>query len=522
MQLALFQDKTKTKEIVYLNPAELRLSDYNPRTTRPQDQIARLAERISTNGYEITRALWVYPNNSHVEVFAGGTRLEAAKLANLPEVPCVLHRGYTDEEIIHLAEQDNENDEYHAPVPIVDVWLSYKALADAGWTQEQIARAKGVARSLVSDRLQYAHLPRAVRDRFVEIPSLIESHAREISGLSKFDNLHPWLAREAAMLEIIEAVLKGDKDKITATTFKKKVGGYNQAIALVNQAIEGLPPTWARQLLHRLASRKARALSAIRDEIGSIHAAIAEEKRRQEEAALLAAKQAEGERIKAERAERIATARESWFAKNAMLRQGPLAEQGPYVADQSVDLIFTDPPYNEEAVPLYGELAEFGARVLKPGGSLICYAGHYAIPDICNLMREHLRYWWILCLEHTGGAARLPGKWVFVEWKPMLWFVKDNRASNEYVADRFVSTPPDKELHEWQQDLSEAVYYIEHLTDPGAVICDPFCGTGTTLLAGVQLGRRVIGIDADQEQIDRALDRLDEHYIKEIVYGSTA
>jgi 16S rRNA G966 N2-methylase RsmD len=28
------------------------------------------------------------------------------------------------------------------------------------------------------------------------------------------------------------------------------------------------------------------------------------------------------------------------------------------IADKSIDLIFTDPPYSEESVPLYGDLAK--------------------------------------------------------------------------------------------------------------------------------------------------------------------
>ncbi|KKL23965.1 hypothetical protein LCGC14_2420110, partial [marine sediment metagenome] len=37
----------------------------------------------------------------------------------------------------------------------------------------------------------------------------------------------------------------------------------------------------------------------------------------------------------------------------------------------SVDFIFTDPPYDEESIPLYGDLAKLGARVLKPGGRFV-------------------------------------------------------------------------------------------------------------------------------------------------------
>jgi hypothetical protein len=45
------------------------------------------------------------------------------------------------------------------------------------------------------------------------------------------------------------------------------------------------------------------------------------------------------------------------------------------IGDNSVPLVLTDPPYGDEAEPLYHWLAGFAARVLVPGGSLICYTG---------------------------------------------------------------------------------------------------------------------------------------------------
>ena len=177
--------------------------------------------------------------------------------------------------------------------------------------------------------------------------------------------------------------------------------------------------------------------------------------------------------------------------------------------DNSVDMIFTDPPYDEASIPLYGDMARLAARVLKPNGSLITYVGHYAVIDAGNLMREHLRYWWMIALEHSGHSARLPGKWVFVEWKPLMWFVKGGRNNNNnFVADLYKSKPPTKKEHDWQQDTSEACYYIERLTMPGDIVLDPFAGSGTTILAANSIGRRAVGIELDDERALIARGRI--------------
>ena len=59
-----------------------------------------------------------------------------------------------------------------------------------------------------------------------------------------------------------------------------------------------------------------------------------------------------------------------------------------FVADNSIDLLFTDPPYASEYLSLYDNLAQLAQRVLKNGGSLITYAGNYAIPQIVDMIHS--------------------------------------------------------------------------------------------------------------------------------------
>lgn len=177
------------------------------------------------------------------------------------------------------------------------------------------------------------------------------------------------------------------------------------------------------------------------------------------------------------------------------LRAGDFRDVLADIPESSVDLILTDPPYGDDAAPMYGYLAELGARVLKPGGSLIAYTGQAALPDVYARMGAHLRYWWTLALEHAHGGQQFPGKWVMVEWKPIVWYVKDHRGGRQYVADRVRGTRPDKVAHEWAQGIEEVKYLIEQLTEPGQLVVDPFAGSGAFGVAAVELGRDFIGSD---------------------------
>lgn len=50
---------------------------------------------------------------------------------------------------------------------------------------------------------------------------------------------------------------------------------------------------------------------------------------------------------------------------------------------------------------------------------------------------------------------------------------------------------------------------IELTTDPGDVVLDPFCGSGTTLIAAQLLGRKAIGIDISEEAIEITNQRIE-------------
>ncbi len=62
--------------------------------------------------------------------------------------------------------------------------------------------------------------------------------------------------------------------------------------------------------------------------------------------------------------------------------------------------------------------------------------------------------------------------------------------------------------HQTQKPVSLMRELVELFTDPGDVVLDPFCGSGTTGLACLQLGRRFIGFEFNEEYSRIANDRL--------------
>ncbi len=198
------------------------------------------------------------------------------------------------------------------------------------------------------------------------------------------------------------------------------------------------------------------------------------------------------------------------------LQFGDMKSLGENVPDSSIDLIFTDPPYNEASLSLYADLARLADRVLKPGGSLITFVGHYALFKINDLIRDNssLIYHWQIIVKHNGSKSRIHPRRIWPYYKPLLWYYKptidDKHCPTMYedVADLIESKAVSKDTHKWEQSTIEAEHMIKPLTVEGNIVLDPFMGSGTTGEAALKLKRRFIGIEVDEEHYSRTKQRL--------------
>jgi adenine-specific DNA-methyltransferase len=63
-------------------------------------------------------------------------------------------------------------------------------------------------------------------------------------------------------------------------------------------------------------------------------------------------------------------------------------------------------------------------------------------------------------------------------------------------------------LHPTQKPLCVLTPLIQSFSRPGDVVLDPFCGSGSTLLAAKLQGRNFIGIELDPRYFEIARNRL--------------
>jgi len=174
------------------------------------------------------------------------------------------------------------------------------------------------------------------------------------------------------------------------------------------------------------------------------------------------------------------------------------------IPDNSISLIFTDPPYGEESLSLVRDLCFHAMKVLKEGGSLVFYPGHAHIDKVFEYAKEAgLTYHWIIAVTHSGPSSSIFGRKVLAAYKPMLWFTK-GRYEGEFVKDLIKSEFQGKELHEWAQSTVESDYYIKYMTIENEIVYDPFLGSGTFGVSARKLNRQFIGCEINKEHFETA------------------
>lgn len=186
--------------------------------------------------------------------------------------------------------------------------------------------------------------------------------------------------------------------------------------------------------------------------------------------------------------------------ENGILYCGDCLEILQDFPKESIDLVFTDPPYLAKFKHLYYESARLIQRILKQNTFAIYYASDYWFDDIFPKMLNYLNYFGLFHLELPGQNTLLFPRNIIVGCKTIMVFTKGK--AKPYRRVRNITKSPERktgELHKWQQSVEPAIYLINAMSKEGDIVLDPFIGSGTTLEACERLNRKWIGIEINEE-----------------------
>lgn len=113
------------------------------------------------------------------------------------------------------------------------------------------------------------------------------------------------------------------------------------------------------------------------------------------------------------------------------------------------------------------------------------------------------------CIFVPEGAGR--GRWGFTCSQPILYYGK-----SPYLSNGMGGRPTSFEIHATAEDnghpCPKPVLYMTRLVTAASLeeecVLDPFCGSGTTLVACVKTNRRSIGIEISEQYCEIAKRRL--------------
>ena len=60
----------------------------------------------------------------------------------------------------------------------------------------------------------------------------------------------------------------------------------------------------------------------------------------------------------------------------------------------------------------------------------------------------------------------------------------------------------------FDKQMSLFAFFFNHFTKPGDLILDPFCGSGSSLIAARRLKRKIIGFEINEKSANYAAHRL--------------
>lgn len=207
---------------------------------------------------------------------------------------------------------------------------------------------------------------------------------------------------------------------------------------------------------------------------------------------------------------------------NGILYHADSTELLKLIPDNSVDAIITDPPYairqteNWDAEETFNKNLEGwvlnSLRIAR--NVVIWFTAGIKIPQIVNIVPEYFHR--ILVWNKPPGTqfagASHSKIWystefiiVFAKRLPIL---NDPEVPYIYSCINDNTIPQKKYNHPTVKPVSLMAKLIEHYSYKNDIILDPFCGTGSTLIAAELLNRNWIGIEKDILHCNTAIERM--------------
>lgn len=217
--------------------------------------------------------------------------------------------------------------------------------------------------------------------------------------------------------------------------------------------------------------------------------------------------------------------------------------------DNSVDLVVTDPPYGGLSAADWDKLIDLSEwwnvidRITKKATPIVMFGIQPFVTDLINSNRDNFRYCYYWNKNIATNFLQASQKPLRVIEEIMIFYrsipiynpqkttghspansAKGSSVGNVYhgtntrnykggITERYPTNLlkfkcSNYNFHSNEKPISIIKFFIKTYSNPNDLICDPFCGSGTTCVAAKELGRPFIGIELEPKYVAIAEQRL--------------
>jgi hypothetical protein len=168
---------------------------------------------------------------------------------------------------------------------------------------------------------------------------------------------------------------------------------------------------------------------------------------------------------------------------------GDARELAKRIPNESVDLIFTDPVYDQ--IDDYRWLAETAVRVLKPNSACLAWCSKVKLSEgACYnaMLAGGLTYQTTLFYTVIAKTVRPAFHIGIMSWTtPCLVFAKGIYKCDPFLVDTWIDTDGPQSRFNWQKNTPVSIKWLEAFNRERGIVWDPFTGSGSFLAACIAL-----------------------------------
>ena len=204
------------------------------------------------------------------------------------------------------------------------------------------------------------------------------------------------------------------------------------------------------------------------------------------------------------------------------------------IEDKNVDLVVTDPPYKVISGGKPHKKGQPSGMLSKNDGKIFKHNNikpEIWIPEIYRVLKEgshcyimtntiNLENYLRICRETGFGLHNVlcweknnvtPSRWYMKNCEFTLFLRKGKAKTINNVGSKMIHQFDNiigNKTHPTEKPIELMKFYIANSSNIDDLVFDPFSGSGSTLIAAKELGRKYLGCEIDKEYYDIALDRL--------------